>query len=54
MTLLDDDGAVTARPFTLAAEDGYALTATEFSGPRPAAAAALTMIAPAAAVPARY
>jgi predicted alpha/beta hydrolase len=54
MTLLHDDGAVTARPFTLAAEDGYALAATEFSGPRPAAAAALTMIAPAAAVPARY
>ena len=54
MTLEDDDGAVTARPFTLAADDGYALAATEFLAPTPAAGAALTVIAPAAAVPARY
>jgi predicted alpha/beta hydrolase len=53
MTLVDDD-AVSARPFTFAADDGYALAATEFSGPTPAEGAALTLIAPAAAVPARY
>ena len=54
MMLVDDDGAVTARPFSFAADDGYTLTATEFSGPRPVATAALTLIAPAVAVPARY
>jgi predicted alpha/beta hydrolase len=54
MRLVDDDDAVSARPFTFAADDGYALAATEFSGPTPAEGAALTLIAPAAAVPARY
>jgi predicted alpha/beta hydrolase len=54
MTPVDDDGAATVHPFTLAADDGYALAATEFSGPTPAAGTPLTVIAPAAAVPARY
>jgi predicted alpha/beta hydrolase len=53
MTPADDDGAATVR-FRLAADDGYALAATEFCGPTPAAGAPLTVIAPAAAVPARY
>ena len=54
MTPVDDDGAATARPFTLVADDGYWLAATEFCGPTPAAGTPLTVIAPAAAVPARY
>ena len=54
MTPVDDDGAATARPFTLVADDGYGLAATEFCGPTPAAGTPLTVIAPAAAVPARY
>jgi predicted alpha/beta hydrolase len=54
MMPVDDDGAATVRPFTLAADDGYALAATEFCGPTPAAGSPLTVIASAAAVPARY
>jgi predicted alpha/beta hydrolase len=54
MTSKDAAADVTVRPFTIRAADGYALAATQFAAAAPAAQAPLTVISPAAAVPARY
>src|SRR5262245_33580709 len=54
--MISDDAAtaVTAHPFTIGTADGYALAATAFRSADPAARVPLTVISPAAAVPARY
>ena len=49
-----DGAAVSVRRLAVAADDGYALAANLFEPERPASDAALTIIGPAAAVPARY
>jgi predicted alpha/beta hydrolase len=54
MPLEDDAAGVTLRPFTIRTADGYALAATAFWAAAPAARTPLTVISPAAGVPARY
>jgi len=54
MILKDAAAAVTISPFTIRTADGYALGATAFQSPAAGARAPLTVISPAAAVPARY
>ncbi len=54
MSLAANDAVVPARRLSIAAADGYSLAATLFQSEQSAADAAITIIGPAAAVPARY
>jgi predicted alpha/beta hydrolase len=54
MNLASNGAEVMARGLSIAADDGYTLAATLFEAEASASHAALTIIAPAAAVPARY